>query len=72
MLVMRLNVMDKVNFEQNRRRGLYEGYRPNGFVTREVDGKEVRIPTADVEILPPKGKSGVVRLKNRQPEKGFS
>jgi hypothetical protein len=68
MLDKEYEVMNRETWEQDRRWALNEGYQPKGYITKEVNGKEVRIPTAEVRIVPPKSGSGVVRPERKQPE----
>jgi hypothetical protein len=42
---------------------LKKGYSPKGYVEQVVQGKKVKIPVADLKIIPPKGESAAVSLK---------
>jgi hypothetical protein len=49
--------------DNNTRPLLKNGYQPKDYITKVIDGKTVQIPISQLNIIPPKGGTAVVRPK---------
>jgi hypothetical protein len=53
------------NSEYYTQRELRKGFAPKGYIVKEIQGKQVKIPVTQLKIIPPKGGTAAVTPKKK-------
>jgi hypothetical protein len=57
--------MSDNNSEYYTQNELQKGFSPKGYIVQLVQGKQIKIPVAELKIIPPKGGTAAVSPKKK-------